>query len=1714
MVWSAYVKDLTLIKMRKSLLIAAAALATLFACGPKKTAQEPSAQDFAPYISAYTGGIITPDAQLRIDLAEEATETPTEGLFSIKPAVKGDVKWTGNRSVSFIPAEGALREGLVYQVKFALGKVIPGAPASFDFGITVKAQPQEQVENEEEPDNGLAFRVLKASVVDSYVEVELTDTPANANVKGMVELQGAARSYVQVVGNVVRVHFEGREGDLTLTLDKGLKNEGGAALEQDYVKVFKEKEEMPAVEFPFKKGSILPDKQALILPFRAVNLSAVEVRVVKIYEKNILMYLQDNDLDGNGGNSIRRSGRLVYKGDIALDATKDLHQWNTHTLDLGGLFKQEPGAIYRVRISFRLDQSLYGGKEVMQAMNKPDGKPTKADEEAWDTPNAYYWDNFYDWENYNWKEVNDPTKPSYYMDSDRFPMVQLLSSDLGLMAEYAGGNTIWVAATDLLSAGPVSGASVEVYDFQLQTIGTAKTDANGLATLEISRKPFAVVARAGGSTAYLKVTSGAERSMSRFDVAGEVLKEGIKAFIYGERGVWRPGDTLHVSAIVADRGKNLPAAHPATLEVYTPAGQFYTKLTRKGTDGFYSFDIPTKADDPTGYWNAYLKVGGSSFHKVLHIETVKPNRLKITTEYPAVLEAGKALTIPVSAAWLSGGIAGNLPARAQITLKKAGSHPFKGFEKYSFYRPNATFGADEQELFKGRLDGNGSLNAKVSLPAAQNAPGMLSAFVVTSVEEPGGDESFTTETLPFSPYSSYVGIQAPEGEYLETDKSHIFRLAVVDANGTRVKGHKVEYSIFKTGWNWWWDNAGGSLDAYVNGNSVQRVKSGSLTVGNQDATFSFQVDYPNWGRYLVLVRDTNSGHISGAEFTMDWPEYRGRANRKDPEALTMITLSTDKPAYQVGEKATVYIPAAEGGKALVSIENTAGVMTREWVATSAQDTPWTFTVTPEMAPNVYVQVTLLQPYGAAANDLPLRLYGVQRVKVENPASHLEPVIQLPDVIHPEEPFLVKISEKNGKPMTYTLAIVDEGLLDLTAFKTPDPWSRMYKYEALGVNTWDLYDQVIGAFSGRFSPLAAIGGDEDAVRGARKDNRFNPVVIYRAPETLKKGTKTFKMQLPMYVGSVRVMLIAGHDGAYGHAEKTVPVQNPLMVVTTLPRVLGTDESVEAAVNVFAMEDGLGEASITLKADGPLTGGGTQKVKFSGKGDQLLRFPLKASAAEGISHITVTASGGGHKASETVALEVRDPHPVTTKVERVELEPKASATLSGNTLQLATLPAVDVHALFLSMKNYPYSCAEQLSSKGLTLLHLLPMLSEADAKEAKALIPGYIKSLYSRQQADGGFSYWAGGTSSTWVSSMAGQFLSEASQAGFEVNNGVLKSWRSFQQKMSQAYRKAGNAAFSDLDEAYRLYTLAVAGAANIAGMNRLREAKDLGDQARWMLASAYALSGKASLADALLDGSKREFPEYAFNELTFGTTLRDRMIAVEALALNGRVADAFVLMADVTPRELSTQESAFTAIAYDHLFKQTGSSAIHAKVGGQEVASAASVLSQKISGPTVVENLSEGKLFITSLTEVHEPLQTAVSNGLNVEVKYLNENGTALNPATLSQGTRFTAVVTVKGNANIELKNLALSMGIPSGWEIVNDRLTGSAATEDSYDYKDIRDDRVDWFFALPTKRSKTFRVQLRAAYEGSYSLPAVHCQAMYNAAINGSTASGTVSVTQ
>ena len=284
----------------------------------------------------------------------------------------------------------------------------------------------------------------------------------------------------------------------------------------------------------------------------------------------------------------------------------------------------------------------------------------------------------------------------------------------------------------------------------------------------------------------------------------------------------------------------------------------------------------------------------------------------------------------------------------------------------------------------------------------------------------------------------------------------------------------------------------------------------------------------------------------------------------------MLNFTSDKPSYKVGENIKLNIPSGGQGRALVSVESGTRVISAWWVDAREGSTEFSFQATAEMAPNIYVNISLLQPHAQTANDRPIRLYGVIPLKVENPSTHLTPVLAMPDNLEPNSNFVIKVSEKQGKPMTYTVAVVDEGLLGLTRFQTPSPWHTFYQREALDVKTWDIYDHVLGAYGGEVRSMLSIGGgaDSDGPEG-KKPDRFKPVVKYLGPFELGAGKNaTHTIDMPNYIGEVRTMIVAGTpEGAYGSTEKSTPVKKPLMVLGSLPRVLGPGERVELPVTVF-------------------------------------------------------------------------------------------------------------------------------------------------------------------------------------------------------------------------------------------------------------------------------------------------------------------------------------------------------------------------------------------------------------------------------------------------------------------------------------------------------------------------------------------------------------------
>ena len=1846
----------------------------------------PSAE-YAPYVNAYTGGVISQNSTIRIELTQDQpmvdlNQELKDNPFSFSPSLKGKTYWVSNNTIEFVPEEGALKPGAFYEGTFHLGDFVDVDKKLEEFNfsfrvqernfsihtdpITVTATQPDQVTvtgeirfsdvvKKEEVEKMLtagseknksypieitqtdhptryafsisqitreaedyqleitakgnpagidrtqnesilipaknSFRFLSAVRIDqpeNGIEIIFSDPVSNTqDLKGLIDVPEVSSSIFQIKENKVFVYFEaGKQNKLTLNIHEGIRNSQDKPLGTSHSISFSELNLKPQVEMA-TSAAILPDSKSLIIPFRAVNLYAVDLSVIRIFENNVLMFMQNNSL--SSANELRRSGRLVYKKTLwlAKDSSKDVHRWEDYSIDLAGLIHQEPGAIYRVILSFRQEYSAYpcGGsenKEMQFADNKSSDNLTKVsgetlsedDEAVWDTPETYYYYNGsvpMDWSQYRWTERDNPCHPSYYMNSDRIAACNIFASNLGMIVKRNSLNKLWIAVNNILDTKPVAKAQVTIYNFQLQPIGKGETNGEGLVEITPKGVPFIAVAEADKQKAYVRVVDGEEQSVSRFDVEGKDIQKGLKGFVYGERGVWRPGDTLHISFMLEDREKRIPDKHPVALEIYNPRGQFYTKMiSTQGTNGFYTFAVPTQADDPTGLWNAYVKVGGTAFHKGLRIETIKPNRLKITLALPTILQASsKDVYAPLTSSWLTGATASRLKAKVEMSLSKVNTQ-FKNYGQYLFNNPATDFTTVRADVFNGVLDAEGRAGVNIQLPVATGAPGMLNATLTTRVFEPGGDASIYSQTVPFSPFTSYVGINLnqPKGKYIETDKDHVFDIVTVNDQGQPVNRSNLEYKIYRISWSWWWENGEESFGTYINNSSITPVASGNLQTTGGKASFKFRINYPDWGRYLVYVKDRESGHATGGTVYIDWPDWRGRSNKTDPSGIKMLAFSLDKDSYEIGETATAIIPAAAGGRALVSLENGSTVLQQQWLEVSDQgDTKLTFKITPEMAPNVYLHISLLQPHAQTVNDLPVRMYGIAPVFVTNRQTILQPQIKMPEVLRPETDFNVTVSEKSGKPMTYTLAIVDDGLLDLTNFKTPDPWNEFYAREALGIRTWDMYDDVLGASGGRYSSLFSTGGDASLKPADAKANRFKPVVKFIGPFYLAKGKQqTHTLKLPMYVGSVRAMVVAGQDGAYGNAEKTAFVRTPLMLLSTLPRVLSTQEEITVPVNVFAMENQVKNVTVSLEASGAgvqITGNRQQSLTFDQPGDQLAYFTLKTGSKTGKATIHLTASGNGQQTKETIEIEVRNPNPVVTlrNSQWIEAgqEAELSYTLAGSSsannqvqLEVSRIPSVDISRRFDFLYNYQHHCTEQLTSKALPLLFVsqFKAVDEQEAEKIKTNVQEAIRQIYARQLPNGGFVYWPGNAvADEWITSYTGMFLTLAQEKGYAVHPNVLNKWKRFQRAAAQNWRMPQEASNwqiwqSELQQAFRLYTLALAGAPEYGAMNRMKEQPGLSIQAKWRLAAAYALTGKMKPAGELVYNAETTVIPYSSMNLIYGSSDRDEAMILETLILMKRDRDALQQAKKVSQNLaqenwFSTQSTAFALMAMGRLAEQlSGTLDFTWSWNGKQqpaVKSAKAVFEKEIatspkSGTVSVKNQGKGALSVDLITRTQLLNDTlpAIADNIRLDVKYTDMAGSPISVEDIRQGTDFMSAVTLSNiSGTSDYSNLALTHIIPSGWEIYNERMivpeasssnSNEANTPESsagkYTYKDIRDDRVLTYFDLRRGESKTFTVRLQATYAGNFILPAIQCEAMYDAAVQARTKAGRTTVSR
>lgn len=1479
-----------------------------------------------------------------------------------------------------------------------------------------------------------------------------------------------------------------------------------------------------------EEGSILTSRSQDRVHFEAVNLERVRVRVSRVSAGNVPEFLANRSLaDASGWGS--RPGRLVWNRVITLQARRDVPIQGA--IDLHSVLGAQGAGLYTIELLREREGMLYRCDEP-SANAGPEPVEREEDEEGEEGGDP---------EGNGYQHRENPCKNAYWRDWWA-PVARrnVIVSDIGLMAWREPQGRIVAVATDLLTAKPWKGVEIEALEADDRVVSSAKTSGEGFA--ELSGKTASILHARGERDgremhAWLRLGEGDARNLSRFDVGGQVAPDGIRLFPWTERGVYRPGDSIFVGCLVRGPDGREMDRLPLRLVLRDPRGRVAaSSVSRAAPDGMFSWRLPTSVDDPTGRWSLVVEAGPASRELPVLVETVRPNRLKIEVVSPKVIGKGAEKgRIRLSSHWLSGGSAAGLRAQVQASLSPAPFSP-KGFADFEFTDPTRPGpGSEETEnvIWEGALDGSGGAEFSLGAPDASEASGMVQASLRTRVFEPGGQASVDRFAVSLSPFTSYAGVHLRTKSswgWVESGSSIGIDAVSVTPLGAKIGDAKLKVEVWRHPETWWWEE-GDQVRGFLARDGVEKVWEGEARSGG-----SVNYTPESEGRHVVLVRDP-SGHVAGSSLNV-WSGWGGSSRQGPGAQPSLLTLQAERDTVEPGGRIGIGFPSSKGGKALVQILDGRRILSQTWISTEDDRTNWSGKVPQAARGGLYAMVTLLQPY-PPSTDRPLRMWGVVPIALVDPASRLRPEIQAPAELRPLAKARVKIRERDGKPMRAMLALVDEGLLDLTRFRTPDPWSAFHGRSALQVRGWDLHDLVVGAWAGRTDRLFAVGGSEDARAKASqsKGNPFPPLVIVKGPFDVPKGGSDIELDIPRYTGSVRLMVVAAKDHSFGSAEKAVPVRAPVMALLTVPRALSPSDQATVSVTVFASKPG--PVRVRMALSGPIVAEGATvaTADFKSPGDQVVSFRIRATSGVGEASVSVDATSPAGKGSDAQGFQVRHPGAPGTRGTllvandslgwTVPIAPWGIPGTRTTRLEIST-GLIGVQDRIDDLIQYPHGCLEQTLS-GLVpqifLRTLVPWTPELRLKEADRNVKAGIARLRRFQTPSGGLSLWPGeGEPYPWGTVWAARGMLAAREAGFDVPPSLLDPVLAWIADRSRGFRPGSEATRGDtLLQVSRLDILALANKPDLAAMNRLREAP-LGDLERWTLAAAYASAGRADVARHLSARAGTSVTQERMMIHNLNSPVRDRSLMAEAMfrAGNRPKGEAMIRglrdeIRDVS-RWYSTQELGTTLWAMARFQTSPAKTEFQARwridQGAWNTLRVAGG-SGKVDLPPDVAGRLEVKLdgrsaataFLSqrAIPGADDPAPDA--NGLELSITHERSDGTPISPSSVAQGEDFRVVATITNVSGRTLPNVALVQIFPGGWEIRNETLEGAETNTAQVDNRgwgriqprrvEIRDDRALHYLDLPEGTSARVVVGVRAAYAGAYLCPGAHVEALYDA---------------
>lgn len=1553
------------------------------------------------------------------------------------------------------------------------------------------------------------LNIVEVSTISSgkkSIEIRFSeDLDLNSDIDAYVKVNSDNPYTLVKIKNKVIITGDFNLGDTyEIEIREGLKSKNGLKLKENYKTVVSFKDLEPKLSFS-NEGIILPGINEKRISFRSLNVKKVKITLKKIYENNTTQFLQEFNFKGNGNVfNYALQGEFYKIGDTILEKTYNLesikNKWVQTEIDLGNLADKK--GFYIVELSFDEKGIDYKFPDDVE----------------------------------NWK------KYSFFENNGKIGKVVMLSDNA--MVAQKTKDSIIVNVLNITDNSLVKGAKVKAITTNNQLLEEKITDENGEAIFSNNNKIFYLLSENGEEKSILKFDDS-QLSYEGFAVDGIYSSKGVKGFLYTDRGIYRPGDKIYFSVIARSDKKTFPEGQPIKINVYTPRGEKFieNRVIKEGKNGFYTFEIETNQDSETGLWKVEVELGGDKFQKDIPIETIVPYKIKVETETPKEVDLSqeKELKYSIKSDYLFGAPGSNLKYTSELEVREE-EISFEKYKNYIFKDPT-TYSFFYNDQRNGVLDAEGRGEVEFNLEKISPSNINLTGKIVTRVLETGGRPVTNVEEVLLKKFDTYIGIENIERKYIKSgDRLNIKVIAVTNDGKELVAGRKLKYRIYKNEYSWWWDYSDyGSFLKSIKTDSNTTLISEKEFISS-DKAYLIDCEVNGTGEILVEVEDLVTGQKTGINlYASTW------IDSSISKKIDTLKIKSDRDQYNIGDKAKVYYEGEKGAKALVTIEKSGQILKRYWKDVEGIENIEEIEISTDMFPNTYVTVALFQDYENYTNDRPLRLYGAVPLMVKDDSTKLNIDISVPDEIKPNETFKVKVKNRANSKIDYTVAVVDEGLLDITGFKTPDPWKYFYQKEALQISAFDNYNEIIGKTFGEVHQILKAGGgdflDETLMAknsrskqlGIEDAERFKPVVMFKGVlSTDENGEGEVKFLMPNYMGAVKVMVVGADFEKYGSAEKEILVKAPVVLNSSIPRGLKVGDELSIPVEIFALEEGIGDIKVSLEFNGEIQ---KEELELKNKEKKTVFFKIKVPNKIGVEKIKIFVDSSKYNYEEVTEIDINSnsPYIYINEVKSINNEEEFNAPkdfVNGSVNSRVTISSSPILAIDERLQwliRYPYGCVEQTTSTVFPQLFISKLSSEKnfDMKEITKNINSGLARLSRFQLYDGSFSYWIGGSEGDlWATNYVGHLLINARDRGYYIPNDMYEKWLRFSKQQAKNY-------IAELDlKAYTLYLLALAGEPDISEMNLMYEnyLDNMLVPSQWYLAAAYKLSGDEKMAKEIGDKLSIEIPkassEYYSN--SYGSSIKDKAIVLSAYyTIYEKIEKTLYneIVSILQSQEwLSTQSSAYSLLTMAEIKENKEKEKLKAilEINGETRKFISSdedyieELSENIKNIKVRSN--NGKEIYVNYYWEGVPIDYEgenISKNIKLERHYYDLKGKEQSEEfvkSLDSGRSFWLEVRVlpsdDSKGYFSINNVALTQVLPTGWEIENIRALNQnypkwveEKIEDTHiDYEDIRDDRIMWFFSFDNYDSgrNSFFVKINTVAKGKYRLPGTMAEAMYD----------------